>query len=393
MARTQQSGAGAATIWMIVFVFFWLVSTVWLVIVYTGQEELRSRIARLEGENKELISDSERRSIDLVRERSGGSTVVGLLEQARGATAELATGDATDGVELVRTRRDGLLGLVRDDGLVDRPQRFDDIALLEGMSLLYEAFKSERALRSAAEARVADLDSDVARLVQLTADQKADLDQRAKAISDELVSAEEGRAEYRRDRDAAVAALEQEFDERRQQTDSDLTHERQQRASAEKRAQDLRARLKFMEARFKDQMIGPEPLATARQPDGRVLTAIPGDDMVYINLGAEDHLTLGLQFAVYSQATGIPPDGRAKALIEVVSIAPSSSECRIARVARGYPILAGDLIANPAYDRDRAPSFVVVGRFDLDHDGAADADGVHTVESIITTWGGDRIKD
>jgi hypothetical protein len=225
-------------------------------------------------------------------------------------------------------------------------------------------------------------------LVQLTADQKADLDERAKSIEDQLVSAEQSRDEFRKDREEAVKVLEQDFNERRAQTDADLTTERQQRAGAEKRAGDLQLRLAFLEERFSDQMIGPEALSTARQPDGRILTAVPGDGVVYTNLGVDDHMPLGLRFTVYDSSTGIPADGRGKALIEVVSINETSSECRIVAGIPARPIIAGDIIANPAYDRDRSPSFVVGGWFDLDRDGAADPDGDGVVRSIINTWGG-----
>ena len=46
MARSTQPGGGAGTIWMIVFAALWLTSTVFLVILYTGQEDLRNEAAR-----------------------------------------------------------------------------------------------------------------------------------------------------------------------------------------------------------------------------------------------------------------------------------------------------------------------------------------------------------
>ena len=135
-------------------------------------------------------------------------------------------------------------------------------------------------------------------------------------------------------------------------------------------------------------LIGPERLATARQPDGKILTAVPGDQVVYIDLGQKDTLTLGLQFTVYSAKTGIPPDGHGKARVEVVSISPESAECRIMYVRPGQVILEGDLVANPVYDPNRPLTFVVNGEFDLDRDGIVDRNGAATLESLIRDWGG-----
>jgi hypothetical protein len=135
-------------------------------------------------------------------------------------------------------------------------------------------------------------------------------------------------------------------------------------------------------------MIGPQELSTARQPDGRILTAVPGDEVVYIDLGRNDRLVLGIAFAVYSADDGIPADGRAKARIEVVSIDEEAAECKIVGVAPNEIILEGDLIANPIYEPNRAVGFLVVGEFDLDHDGVLDADGAAAVESLIIEWGG-----
>ena len=389
MARAQQQGIGAITVWMIVFVFFWLVSTVWLVVLYTGQEELMSENVRLQRANRQLITSEERSSIEVVRNLvDGGPTLVGLLEQARAETARLAVGEPRDGVDVVRTKRDELLGTIVDEGLVDDSGAFADVSLLDGLALLYDSYKIEHELRRTAEERLEELDTEMSRLVQLTAEQKADLDKRAEALGAELASVEASRAAYRSDRDEAVAALEDDFEKRRMQTDADLTGERQRRYAAQQRTGELQLRLAVLEEKYGALGLGPEELGTVRQPDGRILTAVPGDDIVYIDLGENDRLVLGLQFAVYSAAKGIPADGRAKAQIEVVAVFASSSECRITGVADFEPVVEGDWIANPIYDPDRAPSFVVVGGFDLDRDGAVDLGGRGAIEAIITNWGG-----
>ncbi len=105
-------------------------------------------------------------------------------------------------------------------------------------------------------------------------------------------------------------------------------------------------------------------------------------------MGSHDGLTLGLQFSVYAADDGIPVDGRAKARIEVVSIAESSAECKIVQTARNQIVLEGDLVANPIFDRDRRLTFLAIGGFDLNRDGRADPDGLSTVKAMISQWGG-----
>ena len=390
MARAQQQGVGAVTIWMIVFVALWLASTVFLVLLYTGQDELRGENTRLLAAKNRLATNAEERDIELVRGAvDGGPTAVGLLEQARSKTAQLATGgDGEDDVATVRTKRDELLSTIRRDGLVDNPDDFMDIALNEALTLLYGAFTQENSRRGVAEDRVAELEAEVDDLVEINGAQQNDFQKRQKELSGQLAEAEESRRQYREDRDQSVARLEKEFDSRRAQSDSELTGERRELAQANRRLAKMQERFTAQQEKFGELMVGPEELATARREDGRILAAVPGDDIVYIDLGTKDRMLLGLQFAVYSAGTGIPADGQAKGQIEVVSISDSSAECKIVRVSVNEVILTGDLIANPIYDPSRALSFLVIGDFDLNGDRVPDPHGAETIESIIADWGG-----
>jgi hypothetical protein len=115
----QQGGASAVTVWMIIFAALWLTATVFLVILYTGQEDLKTEMKRFQDDNRKLISSSQRSSLALVKEaREDGPTVVGLIEEARSKTAELASGDPADTPASVLTKRDGLLNSIRTEGAV-----------------------------------------------------------------------------------------------------------------------------------------------------------------------------------------------------------------------------------------------------------------------------------
>jgi hypothetical protein len=374
---------------MIVFVALWLASTVFLVILYTGHQGLASDNARLTEDNARLISASERNSVALFKNaKQEGPTVVGLLEGQRAESVRLATGDPADDAAAVQYKLDQHLQKIRSEGLVPQARQFEDVSFDEALSMLYDAFDAEHAQLRAATDRVAELEAEVDRLVKANSEVQDDFDARARELQDRLAQAENERAEKLRERDESLAALSRDFEETRRQSDADLTQERQRVSALREQVAQLQERYATYRAKFGELLMGPEELSTAREPDGQVLTAIPGDDVVYIDLGRKDSLTLGLQFAVYAAETGIPPDGKGKGQIEVVSIAEESAECKIVHLTGYEVILEGDLIANPIYDRDRPVSFMVAGLFDLDYDGLSDGDGTATIESIITGWGG-----
>lgn len=393
MAKGSQ-GVGGGTIGMIVFAALWLTSTVFLVIIYTGQEELKNEAARAAAENRRLISPAETKSIELAKGASEqGPTVAGLLEEARAQTATLATGEATDAAGAIRQKRDAILKTIMNDKYVPEANTFEDISLHDALTRLYESFRAERELRLAAEDRATQNEGQVAQFVEASAKQKADFEKRAQETSQQLAQCEADRSSYRGERDKGVEKIEKDFEQTRKQNDADLLKEREARISAENRLKDLQRRLASQQERYGELLLGPEKLSTARQADGKVLTAVPGDDAVYINLGKGSGMVLGLQFGVYSSQTGIPEDGRGKAQVEVVSIGESSSECRIVGVAPNQVIVKDDLIANPVFDPNRPLTFVVVGEFDLDRDGLLDREGSSTLEALISTWGGQVSKE
>jgi len=374
---------------MIVFAVLWLTATVFLVVLYTGQEDLKRNLATAQSAKNRAVSDAEERSLELVKQASErGPTMVGLLETARADTATLATGEQTDGPSAVRDKRNAFVEQLRTDALVERPGQFADASLLDALQLLYGAYRTQNALRTDTETRATALEARVTELTRRNDAQKQQLDEDAAQIKSRLTELEAEWTAYRSNRNEEVNRLQGEFENRSAQADSELTRERQRRAGLEEQYTDLQARFGQLQEKLGLSQMKPEPLSTARIADGRILMAVPGDPVVYIDRGRKDRLTLGLEFAVYSAKSGIPEDGRAKARVEVVSIADASAECRIVEVFGNEVILEDDLIANPIYDPNRPLSFLVVGDFDLDRDGRIDPSGAQKIEALVADWGG-----
>jgi len=390
MAKGQQ--ANAITVWMIVFVALWLTSTVFLVILYTGQQELIVENKRLALAKDKVISSKEESSLELAKaarpSAEGGPTVVGLVEDARGQTANLATGSAADDVAGVKTKRDQILRTLRVEAIVTDPNAFQDLSYHAALTRLYEGYRGLHEKWKTTQDNLVRLESEASAVSESAEALKAEYAKKMQDLQDQFAEIEADRNRYRKERDEAVTQMEKEFEQGRALNTDTLTKERQERQACETKLSEARERFSTLRQKVGGLMIGPEELSTARQPDGRILMACPGDEVVYINLGRKNALTLGLQFAVYSAATGIPADGRSKAQVEVVSISEASAECRIVSVSPTDVILEGDLIANPVYDPNRPLSFVVIGHFDLDRDGTPERDGAKAVRALVKDWGG-----
>jgi len=138
---------------------------------------------------------------------------------------------------------------------------------------------------------------------------------------------------------------------------------------------------------------GFDPYDILTKADGRVLRAIPGSDVIYINLGQRDRIKPGMTFEVFSTVESESRgDFRGKASVEVTAVMETTAECLVTRETPNRPIVENDVIVNIAYEQNRLPKFVVRGEFDLDHDGETDWNGVANVSAIIQAWGGQVVN-
>jgi hypothetical protein len=373
---------------MIVFVVLWLVATGLLVWVYTDQERIKKDNADLLAENNLLISPADQ-SLPAYREASTGSgTVVGLLEEARKSTALLAIGDGDALPPAVQDRFINITDRIRQEGRLTSPQAFQPDSLMTALDSLYAAYRAlDDELTQTQESNQA-ANRQVQELIAEKEQQLEDFHAKAEEISQQLKEIEEDWQQYRSAREEQIAQLEEDRDDFKTQSSRNIQGLRNQNERLEKDLRELNVRFTALQEKLGELQITPLPRQTLQQPDGQVLTAKPGEDVVYIDLGRDAQLTLGLQFAVYSPDVGIPSDGLSKARIEVVSIYDRSAACKVVDVLGNSLILEGDLIANPIYDRNRVLEFFVMGEFDLDNNKKPDRQGAERVRALIERWGG-----
>lgn len=390
MARAGQRGVSGTTIGLIVFAALFLTSMVFLIILYTDQEKLRQEVADLRNRKERAVSAAEETGVPLISGAApGGPTMVGLINQARAATAKAATGVETDEPAAVQGKMSALLNRIQMEGYVTVPTAFSNVSLLSALETLYGLHQKEVELRRGAEKRAADLETQLNQAVTDNTRQKADYDGQVASLQAKLADCQNSRDSFVSEHRAQLASIEQQYNQLRADMNATVTDERRHRSALQEQNAELTHRYTELQSRLGSLQVSPETNSTARQADGRILKAVPGDEAVYINLGARDALVLGMEFAVYDSTQGIPADGRSKARIRVEAIYESSAECKIMQVYRNETIIEGDLIANPVYDRRRPLNFVVLGDFDLNRDGQIDDGGEAGIEAIVRDWGGE----
>lgn len=132
--------------------------------------------------------------------------------------------------------------------------------------------------------------------------------------------------------------------------------------------------------------------------DGRIISVDGAGGTITIDRGRRNKVILGMNFAIYSDASAIRPDASGsyppgKAMVEVINIQDNAATCRVLRSSQGNPIVRGDVIANPIYDPNKVYTFLVYGHFDADGDGISSAFEADAIRALIKEWGGTVVDD
>ncbi|MBE3132712.1 MAG: hypothetical protein IMZ55_04510 [Acidobacteria bacterium] len=121
--------------------------------------------------------------------------------------------------------------------------------------------------------------------------------------------------------------------------------------------------------------------------DGHIVSiAEQGQTLVaYGDLGKKDGVLLGMTFSIFSPSELGKTLPKPKAQCRIVKIMDNSCELRIYEIQRDSPVVIGDVLHNPVYDRSRRMRFVLVGKMDIDGDGLDDSE---QLKALIQDFGG-----
>jgi len=305
--------------------------------------------------------------------------------------AKLVTGVPEDVGTAVATKAEQVLGdIVRGKPGTISPGD----TLLSALMTMSELHSKEQA---AAKALAAALDTAQRENAALTQQLKATRDQfesQVAALSEQVQRAQQEKIDAVNQKDAQLRELQATLDA----TEAQLqTIKREGNSLVREKEIELGRRdAMIAELQKQVQALKPgtfDPYAILTSADGRILRAIPGSDVVYVNLGSTDRIRPGMGFEVFSPTHAAASGLRGKASLEVVTVMEQTAECRVTRRVPGQPIIEGDVVVNIAYERGRLPKFVVRGDFDLDYDGVVDYNGLEEVTALIRQWGGQVVDD
>ncbi len=116
-----------------------------------------------------------------------------------------------------------------------------------------------------------------------------------------------------------------------------------------------------------------------------------GGQIVWVNLGRNDQLRPGVRFGIIDPETTRLVDAKPKGHIEITEVMDDhQARGRVLTGALTTPILRGDLIYSPTWEKGRKVQFALMGKLDIDGDGIDDRS---TLRSLIIQSGGEIAED
>ncbi len=372
-----------------------LIALVLLVVLWTNQEELKAAADKANSDAQRLMKPSERQGAlaDYFNQAGGAKSLAKLMHDEIADLGEIISAESGTpapglAVRIHDNQLNGLWDMMEDDEILDDPSAVVQKPLVDALKTMYDLYKAERAAHQRASETAADGQEQIEKLIETNENLGREFEQEVGTLRVRLDAIDEEWKSYRQQKEEEFALFEKSVQDRADQNLAAEQESRNQISALRGELDKKEARARELQHKLREFQILPQQLMAARQTDGKVLMAKPGEDTVFINLGARDRLVLGIRFAVYPPDTGIPSSGQAKATIEVIEIGEDVSTCRILQDNALFPILEGDLVANPVYDRQRSLTFYVLGEFDFDYDGRDDPNGKATLQAVIKENGG-----
>jgi len=135
--------------------------------------------------------------------------------------------------------------------------------------------------------------------------------------------------------------------------------------------------------------------------DATIISQIPKQNKVYLDIGRNTGLQLGMSFSVFDPDDLVKleadeegkEDDAGKAIVEIINMTENTAVGRIVSRTPHAVIRNGDALVNVVFDPDRVFTFHVFGQFDLNKDGKPDDNGTTQVRSMVTRFNGRLAED
>jgi hypothetical protein len=391
-ARTQ---ANAMLYALITFVALFVVAIVCTVIFYIKSEEYRTQLETSKAELIKIANIKEQASLGkIVGKTEAGKSYLGALNDhfnklvsiitgvvpAEDISADVKMNDIT--VKINKLNNDLGLG---DVSVAIGPESISLMNQIKDLKTKLDTSRTEVTKLTAQHQQLMDdlkrtLEENTSKEQLLVGDVKKH-EQSANNTQTQYTQLEEQRKAAEEERVKAVNQKLEEEQGKLRAKQMELTRSQGELTQAQQSLKEALAKLEAIRPR-------PDQNMAAYQQDAGILRVDLKNNLVYLNIGSDDHVYRGLTFAVYDRNMPIPSDGKNKAEIEVFQVDPKVSVARILKSTIKNPIVNEDLVVNLIWDSKTNSRFVVVGDFDLNNDGIADTDGNRRVREMVERWGG-----
>ncbi|MCP4450246.1 MAG: hypothetical protein GY809_02210 [Planctomycetes bacterium] len=387
--KRQQSNTVLYT--LIIFVAFFIVSTVFAVIFYTKSEDYKANVMSLESQISDIATVSEQSRIStLVGSKTAGSYMNTMLSFHDRATqimlgSPVPTTTAEAKLEKMEIAVAKCVALAQPHVALELDPNSGLVPTLEQLVTAMNTLKTTHATL------ISQFEQERQRYTSAIEEAQATENRLAKDKEDYFQQSEEVASNYKSLEDEMSSAA----DERVANVQNQLNQERDSARNINQQLLKTKAELdqtrnKMGEALDKMAAIepGPDRTATAYQPDGVIILADIVSGVVHINIGNKDKAYKGLTFSVFDRGAPIKNEDAFKAEIEVVGVAEQYSMARIIKSDPRNPVTLDDTIVNLVWSASEPQIVVLAGAFDLDSDGFVEADAASRITNLITGWGG-----
>jgi hypothetical protein len=338
-----------------------------------------------------LQSDYERDKTAAQTQANDANKSASQAKEQLSGFAKDTIGEATDSAAQIQKKIDELRnGLVQDENLKGKIRA--DMALASVLQQLKAEYDATLKQLQDVTAERKKLNDDFAALNEAAQATKKSVDEKLAQLETQYQNLEKESTDARGAWTKDLADLRTRLDSVKEATGKDLSTARQALASIEEQLKLRDTRIQELRETLASFRPTADQFAAIQIADGTIVRTLPGQNIAYISLGSRDRVKSGMSFSVYSRHKGVPADGKGKATLEVSQVFVDTSEARIRSTTPGEPVMVGDVIANPIFDRNRQLNFVVAGDFDLDFDGVAEDPGGKNVARMIESWGGKIVK-
>ncbi len=390
-AKPAQSNAMLYTV--ITFVSLFIISTICAVIFYVKTEDFRTQRNAAQEQLNKIANTSEQRQLDsLVGKPVGRKTYLGTLLQYIDDLTSAVTGQIPEKTTAAVKVNDAKLKInemmENIDPEVAKNFGPDGVDLVQTINdLQFKLDTTAENLRTMEE-RLRNLQDEFdLKLENYQASEQQLLEEKNRFQT----AAQEAQEMYEQLERQMQQANQQQLDtykSNQQKTVEQLNEQKLTAMRAQEQMEKMNDSLNTAIARL--EAIKPKPgvEVEAYKPDASIVRIDPVADVVFLDIGSNDHAYRGLTFSVYDKSAPIPQDGKGKAEIEIYQLTPNASAAKINRSSKKNPIVKDDIVANLIWDRTSENKFVLAGMFDFDRDGKVEPEGREKIQNLIEKWGG-----